>query len=183
MSAHRPEPGTEISFQWRKWDGSPHWHNAGVYLGSDAAGDWIGQPRGWQSTRPGAVFTADEPNVSLIPPAPDHAVTLYRAHPRDLRVYVDLGWDIRWTDDPLVATGIDMDLDVIRRENDRGTYVDDRDEFAEHQVLYGYPAGVIAHLEALALRLEADVRAQRAPFDTASAAVWLDRLAGFGLDR
>ena len=29
----RPEPGAEMIFQWRKWDGSPHWGNDCIYLG------------------------------------------------------------------------------------------------------------------------------------------------------
>jgi protein associated with RNAse G/E len=98
-----------------------------------------------------------------------------------MRIYIDLGWDIRWSDDPLLATGIDMDLDVVRVEGARGTWVDDRDEWAEHSVRYGYPAAVMTHLEALALDLEERVRAQTAPFDDATADPWLDRLEALNL--
>lgn len=195
-------------FQWRKWDGSPHWRHECVYLGADEWGDWVGQPIGWRSARPGARLDADGPNVTLvpkpavdhvgrrhkvtlIPPAADHAVTINRDHPKHMRIYIDLGWDVRWSDDdPLLATGIDMDLDVIRLDKDRdpaegpsGTWVDDRDEWAEHSIRFGYPADVVAHLESLTDDLEERVRARVAPFDDAVGDGWLDALARFGLDR
>ena len=176
--------------QWRKWDGSPHWRHECVYLGSDAWGDWVGQPVGWHSARPGARGDAVSPNVTLIPRGrTDYALTVNRDHPRALRVYIDIGWDVRWTDAaeagdfPVLATGIDMDLDVVRRTDERGTYVDDRDEWAEHSIRYGYPADVMAQLEAQTLELERQVRAQHPPFDDATADAWLDRLAALGLDR
>ncbi|WP_243229763.1 DUF402 domain-containing protein [Microbacterium sp. CIAB417] len=179
----RPAPGTEMIFQWRKWDGSPHWRHECVYLGTDQWGDWVGQPAGYHSFRPGAAFDAETPNVTLVPPSADFALTVNRDHPRDLRVYIDIAWDVRWSDDPLLATGIDMDLDVIRRTNAQGTYVDDRDEWAEHSARYGYPADVMERLEALTLDLEERVRGQVAPFDDATGDAWLDRLAALGLDR
>lgn len=184
--------------QWRKWDGSPHWSSEGVYLGADEWGDWIGQPVGWRNVRPGREFAAASPNVMLVPRpdaalgAADHALTVNRRHPRAMRIYIDLAWDVRWvTDDvgagegvlPVLALGIDMDLDVVRVDGERGTWVDDRDEWAEHLVQYAYPPEVITHLEARALELEEQVRAQVAPFDDATADVWLDRLEALGLDR
>ncbi|MGW8483244.1 DUF402 domain-containing protein [Microbacterium sp. NPDC055903] len=182
MSESRPASGTEMIMQWRKWDGSPHWRHECVYLGWDEWGDWIGQPTGWSSARPGAQFDAEGPNVSLIPPAGDHVLTVNRNHPRNLRVYIDLAWDVRWSE-TLLVTGIDMDLDVIRRTDEQGTYVDDRDEWAEHSARFGYPADVMRHLEALTLDLQSRVRAETAPFDDATADTWLDRLVALGLER
>lgn len=176
MSDARPAPGAEMVFQWSKWDGSPHWRHECVYLGSDEWGDWVGQPAGWHSARPGAAFIAATPNVTLVPRQPDYALTVNRDHPRGMRIYIDLGWDIGWSEDPLLAIGIDMDLDVVRVVGDRGTWVDDRDEWAEHSVQFGYPAEVMTRLEDLALDLEHRVRAQTAPFDDATADGWLDRL-------
>ncbi|TDE99064.1 hypothetical protein EXU48_02460 [Occultella glacieicola] len=186
MSQQRPEPGTPMILQWRKWDGALHWRHECVYLGADEWGDWIGQPTGWHSVRPGAEFFAETPNVALLPtgePAGDHALTVNRDHLRGVRIYIDLGWDVRWTDDPLLAAGIDMDLDVVRVEGPRGTWVDDRDEWAEHRQRYGYPPEIVTHLEELALDLEHHVRAQTPPFDGATADAWLDRLEGLGLER
>lgn len=182
--AARPEPGTRMIAQWRKWDESAHWRHECVYLGADRWGDWIGQPTGWLSARPGREFSAASPNVTLIPTGrEDYALTVNREHPHGMRVYIDLGWDVRWSADPLLVTGIDMDLDVVRVEGERGTWVDDRDEWAEHSAAFGYPAAVMAHLEALALDLEQQVRSQSAPFDDATADFWLDRLDALPVDR
>ena len=88
-------------FQWRKWDGSPHWRHECVYLGADEWGDWVGQPVGWHSFRPGAELYAAASNVTLVPPSGDFALTVNRDHPIGMRIYIDLGWEVRWTDDPL----------------------------------------------------------------------------------
>ncbi|MFS0895473.1 hypothetical protein [Microbacterium sp. 179-I 3D3 NHS] len=181
MSDARPAPGCEMVFRWRKWDGSPHWRHECVYLGADEWGDWLGQPVGWHSSRPGREFTAEAANVTLVPRRTDFALTVNRDHPNGMRIYIDLGWEVRWSSDPLLATGVDMDLDVVRVEGDRGTWVDDRDEWAEHSVRYGYPPEVMAHLEALALDLEERVRTRVAPFDDATADTWLDHLEALRL--
>ncbi len=182
MSTARPAPGTPMIVQWRKWDDSPHWRHECVYLGADTWGDWVGQPVAWRSHRPGRDYPAENANVTLIPTEGDFALTVNRGHPKGMRIYVDLGWDVRWTDDPLLATGIDMDLDVVRVEGERGTWVDDRDEWADHSVLFGYPADVMTRLEALTLVLEERVRTRVAPFDDATGDAWLDRLEALGLD-
>lgn len=172
-AADRPEPGTRLNFRWRKWDGGAHWVHDCIYLGSDQWGDWFGQLPGWGSSRPGRSFIADYENITLVPPSGDYAYT-HNAPPHRTRVYIDLGWDVRWRDGE--PTGIDMDLDVVDRK-DGGIYIDDRDEWDEHRVAYGYPADVVETLDALASSLEAQVRAHEAPFDEATGRRWLDRLA------
>lgn len=177
----RPEPGTRTPFRWRKWDGSPHWVNDGIYLGRDEWGDWFGQPTGWQSLRPGRVHTARGPGVTLMPPSGDYTLTVNAVPPATYRIYIDIAWDVRWSDaDPAVPSvpgGIDMDLDVVRTEDERGTWIDDRDEWDEHRVAYGYPLDVVARLESLAADLEIRVRDRVPPFDGAVADNWMERLA------
>ncbi len=185
-------------FQWRKWDGSPHWRSECVYLGADEWGDWLGQPVGWMSERPGRAFSADvanvtlvpkpaksvrraSPRVTLVPEGADYVLTVHRRHLDGMRIYIDLAWDVRWSGDPQLVTGIDMDLDVVRHLDARGTWVADRDEWDEHRAHYGYPAEVVAHLEAVTLDLERRVRAQEPPFDDLTADAWLDRLDALGL--
>lgn len=183
-------------FQWRKWDGSPHWRHECVYLGADQWGDWVGQPVGWSSARPGRAYTVGGPSVTLVPASgegtafhaagiayPDFALTVNRNHRKGMRIYIDLGWEVRWDADPELVTGIDMDLDVVRVVGPRGTWVDDRDEWAEHSARYGYPRDVMDRLEALALDLETRVRAQHAPFDDPTADTWLDRLEALQFER
>ena len=178
-SAHpgRPAPGTRVPFRWRKWDGSPHWEHDCVYLGSDRWGDWVGQRGGWHSERPGLAFDADGDNVTLIPPSGDYAATFNATHPR-IAIYIDVAWDVHWETGALV--GIDMDLDVVRARDGRGIWIDDRDEWDEHRVAYGYPLDIVARLEQVATDLEREVTQEAVPFDGPTAAHWLselDRLA------
>jgi hypothetical protein len=176
----RPEPGTRLQFRWRKWDGGPHWVHECVYLGSDRWGDWFGQLSGWRSFRPGRDYLIDGPNVTLLPPGGDHVVTLNEAPPASYRVYIDIAWDARWSDGE--PTGIDMDLDVVDAIDERGVFIDDRDEWDEHRVAYGYPLDIVAKLEALAVDLERRVAAHEAPYDAATADAWLARLAALARD-
>ncbi|MFF2485887.1 DUF402 domain-containing protein [Microbacterium sp. NPDC058062] len=172
----RPEPGAPLQFRWRKWDGGPHWVNDCIYLGRDRWGDWVGQPSGWRNVRPGLEFLADGPNVTLIPPSGDYAMTVHGA-PRRVRIYIDVAWDIRWEGHE--PQGIDMDLDVVKAIDGRGLFIDDRDEWDEHRVAYGYPLDLVDKLEALAVDLEGRVAAAQAPFDDATPDAWLARLSSY----
>jgi uncharacterized protein len=145
-----------------------------VYLGSDEWGDWFGQPVGWRSHRPGRDVVAQAPNVTLLPPSGEWAFT-HNAEPSRTRVYIDLAWDARW-DDGGIPTGIDMDLDVVDHA-ERGVWIDDEDEWADHRVRYGYPLDIVARLEAQAVELEGRVRRREAPFDDDTPAGWIARLA------
>lgn len=174
----RPEPGTRTVFRWRKWDGGPHWVHDCIYLGHDRWGEWFGQPEGTRSFRPGREVLTRAASVTLVPPSGDHALTVNVAPPASSRIYIDLAWDVRWSDTEAgVPTGIDMDLDVVRAVDGRGTWIDDRDEWDEHRVAYGYPAEIVTHLEALAIELECKVRDRVAPYDDDTANAWLARLA------
>jgi protein associated with RNAse G/E len=74
-----------------------------------------------------------------------------------------------------------MDLDVVSAVDGRGIWIDDRDEWDEHRVAYGYPLEIVEKLETLAVDLEARVRAGVAPFDDATPDAWLERLAALEL--
>ncbi len=54
-------------------------------------------------------------------------------------------------------------------------FVDDEDEFAEHQVRYGYPPEVVSQAEKAAAWLLAAVTAGVEPFGSVSQA-WLDKV-------
>lgn len=164
-------PGARLDFRWRKWDGSPHWEHDLLYLGADAWGDWFGQPAGWRSHRPGRDMTAETANVILLPADSTHWVATMNAPPHPTSVYIDIAWDAH-ARGPL-PTAIDMDLDVLRCVDERGTFIDDEDEWAEHRERFGYPAEVVDLLEHVTAELERTVRAERAPFDAATRDRWL----------
>jgi protein associated with RNAse G/E len=126
---------------YRKFDEKLHWHQWMQYLGEDQYGLWLGAPAGSVSQR------GDEPeivqasaHVQLLPTG-RWFTAIFNDEPRSTEIYCDITTPVEFADD--VVTMIDLDLDVIRKR-DGTIYVDDEDEFAEHQVKYGYPADVIA---------------------------------------
>ncbi|WP_285724202.1 DUF402 domain-containing protein [Psychromicrobium xiongbiense] len=163
-----PVQGDLVVARNRKWDGSAHWVVPGEYLGSDEWGHWIYQPTGSLVSKPGSGFLAESPGVLLVPWDQEWVATFYdEQHPGQTSLYVDMVTDIQWA--PLARgngwemTLIDMDLDVIVARGK--TWIDDEDEFAVHQVRYGYPAEVIERMEQVCAGVYQDVLAGRAPFD------------------
>lgn len=170
-------PGDRVRVRSTKWDGSPHWAFDGVWLGADAHGDWVGFPPCTRFERPGHAFVADWPSVTLVPRA-GWLPAFNQGHPRGLGVYVDLSTEPEWRADASGTTVsyVDLDLDVVEREG-APAFVDDEDEFAEHAVRFGYPAELVARVRADAEALLEAVRRREPPFDGATAAGWIDRLA------
>jgi uncharacterized protein len=176
----RFELGDPVRVEMQKWGERPHWEFDAFWLGSDEHGEWVGIPAGTPMSRPGLDLALENDQVGLVP-HPDlrgedrwwiatfHGVP----HPRVL-VYVDIATPPRW-DGPVVRT-VDLDLDVIRPA-DGEVFVDDEDEFAEHQVSLGYPGDVIASAVRSAEQVLAAVAARHPPYD-GSHDRWLATLAG-----
>ncbi|WP_210649153.1 DUF402 domain-containing protein [Nocardioides sp. SYSU D00065] len=179
------EPGTSIRCEMTKWGDRPHWQFAGLHLGSDEHGEWLGFPRGTHNHRPGHEFRSDVDAVTLVPVDGWHLAT-FQAPGIWCEVYVDITTPARWDGDVLRA--VDLDLDVIRMSPEPlrdplpwmagpgETFLDDEDEFAEHQVAYGYPPDVVAAARSSADALVAAVRAGLPPYDGAHRR-WLDELS------
>ena len=178
-------PGTKTHIHWRKWDGAPHWVHEVVYLGRDEWGAWFGQRPGWRSHRPGRDTLLKTSCVMLLPdplPGSDHGaewLLTVNAPPQRTRIYIDVAWDVRWDEE--VPTAIDMDLDVVRRTDQRGIYIDDEDEWEEHRVEYGYPLHVVNRLEAVTQELKQKVTDRTAPFNEATTRPWFEVLAALDL--
>lgn len=154
--------GTTVAVRYTKYDGSPHWHHQGRLLGEDEHGVWTGCPvntPGGRGTEVSLVW--DHAFVMLFPRDAWFTVN-FNAPPERLEVYCDITTVPRWRDG--LVTMVDLDLDVIRLR-DGETYLDDADEFAEHQVRYGYPPDVVAGAERSAAWLMDAVRDRRPPFD------------------
>lgn len=161
-----------------KWLERPHWAFDGVWLGADAHGDWVGFPAGTAFARPGHGFTATWDSVALFPRA-GWAAAFNAGHPRGLGTYVDLATAPEWRADAAGSTVsyVDLDLDVVERAG-APAFIDDEDEFAEHALEFGYPPELVARVRADADAVLAAVQRREPPFDGATAAAWLARLAG-----
>jgi hypothetical protein len=169
-------PGDPVRVEMTKWGDRPHWEFDGVYLGDDEHGDWIAFPAGTLMTRPGMEVRPAWAQVGLVPSGGEAFLATFHGPGADKRVYVDMTSVPRW--DGSVVRAVDLDLDVVQ-ELDGSVYVDDEDEFADHQVRFDYPPGTIALAEATRDAVLAAVRDGSAPFD-GTAARWfpvLDDLA------
>jgi predicted RNA-binding protein associated with RNAse of E/G family len=170
-----------------KWGDRPHWHFEGTLLGTDRHGTWLGFPTGTRNERPGFAFDSEVDAVTLAPREGWFFATFHRPGIW-CDLYVDVATPARWDGD--VLRSVDLDLDVIRMVDSAPTasrwalppkapwgevFIDDEDEFAEHQGAYGYPDDVVAAARASADAVLDAVRAGRAPFD-GSHQQWLDRV-------
>ncbi|WP_241563811.1 DUF402 domain-containing protein [Nonomuraea polychroma] len=81
--------------------------------------------------------------------------------PHWMDIYVDVTTVPEWSDGEV--TMLDLDLDVIRTPDGR-LFVDDEDEFAEHQMLLGYPPELITQAEGSARWLLDAVGERKEPF-------------------
>ena len=166
-------PGTPVAGRFTKWGGGRHWEWVGHYLGADAHGHWWYSPAGTRRVRPGVEFVATDGWVSLVPHEGAYAGGFYPAH-REIRVYVDMTTEPVWrrreadgdhTGPEWEVTMVDLDLDVVLTREGH-LFVDDEDEFAEHQVELAYPAEVVALAERWRDVVLAAVAAGDEPFAT-----------------
>lgn len=161
--------GTPVRGRFTKWGGARHWEWNGRYVGEDEFGHWWYAAPGTRCTRPGHDFVEVAGWVSLMPRDRAWAASFY-PETKEISVYVDMTtvpeWRPRDSSDggpEWEVTMVDLDLDIVlTREGD--LFVDDEDEFAEHQVELGYPAEVIALAEAAAVDVHAAIASGAEPF-------------------
>lgn len=168
------EVGRSVAVRFTKWGGGAHWEMVGEYLGSDEYGHWYGARPPTRMWRPGREVTFERHFVGLFPHDGWYAATFYEWAdiPESHDVYVDIATVATW--DGSSVTLVDLDLDVVR-EWSGNVFVDDEDEFAEHQVALAYPPDVVAAAEASCAAVVAAVRAGAEPFGAVGRA-WLQRL-------
>ena len=146
-------------------------------LGSDRHGRWFGARAGTSLRRGFEDPIVQGHDFVLLVPAEGCWIASWNVPgATGSAVYVDV------TTQPVVqgnvVTAVDLDLDVVRR-HDGIVEVLDEDEFAEHQVRYGYPAEVIAQALATTDDLVARITARTEPFAEAGPA-WLARFQEAG---
>lgn len=156
--------GEEVRIVYRKYDGSLHWHLTMTRLGEDEYGVWTGAgPHNIARRGDGPLVTIEHPQVRLFPRDTWWTASFYANHART-EIYCDIATPAQWPS-PELVTMVDLDLDVCRRR-DGAIILLDEDEFAEHQVKYGYPADVIASSHQAAAWLQAALADGTEPFAT-----------------
>jgi uncharacterized protein len=168
--------GDAVRLEMTKWGDQPHWQMAGVYLGSDTAGDWIGFPTGTYMSRPGMDFTTSNDQVGLVPAAGTAVgrawLATFHGPGGSVWTYVDMTTVPEW--DRHTVRAVDLDLDVIE-SLDRSVFVDDQDEFDQHRVELDYPPEIVELAVATRDLVSGAVAAKMPPFDGRSAP-WLELL-------
>jgi hypothetical protein len=171
-------PGDAVRVVMTKWGDQPHWEFEALYLGSDAAGDWLGFPTGSHMARPGFELTTTNDQVGLVPAAGTAVgrawLATFHGPGGVVWTYVDMTSVPAWHGNTVRA--VDLDLDVIERL-DRSVFVDDQDEFDEHRVEFGYPREIVDLAMATRDVVLTAVRDKLPPFD-GSAEPWFAVLAG-----
>jgi hypothetical protein len=165
-------PGDPVRVVMTKWGERPHWEYDATFLGVDQHGEWLGCPTGTFYSRPGMEFVADFAGVVLIPAGSAAHLAAFNDQHAAAATYVDMTTPPVWEGSVLRA--VDLDLDVVEL-HDGTVFVDDEDEFAEHQLTFGYPAEVVTMAERSAAEVVAAVREGAAPYD-GTADAWLARL-------
>jgi uncharacterized protein len=154
-----------IDVSFTKYDGRPHRHTTSRLLGTDEHGTWLGSPAGTivHFIKAGARVANPVPQVRLIPPGGWWTAIFLGGEPEP-RLYCDITTPALWPS-PAAVTFIDLDLDVEQFRDGAVTLLDE-DEFAENQVLLGYPPDVVAGALAAAEHLMTAVTGAHEPFDT-----------------
>lgn len=160
--------GARVHAAFTKYDGSPHWEYDLVVLGVDSYGVWVGGAPGGYIARPGREFTSDAYWLNLYPHTGAWVATINDTGGTfSSRIYVDVTTPARWwhrPDGSLRVDCIDLDLDVIKSFSGE-VFIDDEDEFADHQVLFDYPADVVHSAERTTEWLFHHIRRLDEPFD------------------
>jgi protein associated with RNAse G/E len=152
-----------VQVDYQKYDGTLHWNLRMRRLGEDEHGVWLGLPAD------SVMRKGDDPEVPLpeahviLFPRDAWWTAVFNAAPRTTEVYCDITTPPDWPS-PGRVTMVDLDLDVLRKRGADIPILVDEDEFAEHQVRYGYPADLIASAQAAADWLMAAVAGRTGPF-------------------
>jgi hypothetical protein len=164
----------EVDVVFRKFDGRLHRRAVELYLGEDEWGTWLGVPVGTEVHYVAAGFTrADEHRGVRLVPHAGWYTALFFAPTRKLEMYCDITAPAVWAGRTEVSI-VDLDLDVTRTHRGRVSLLDE-DEFAAHQLSYGYPPEVIRNAAQAAQQVLAASRDRVTPFDSHYLS-WLDRV-------
>ena len=165
---------TEIWIERRKWPDKPHYAHSGWILGEDDHGLWIELRVGSPIYRGDDIAFHGTGGGLMLAPAHQGWLAWFPEF-GDFELYVDIIDGVTRSDSGI--TMVDLDLDLIRRRNGEVELLDE-DEFALHQIEFGYSADMIEHAEYEAARVLRDVKAGVEPFGGRTATAWMARRNG-----
>lgn len=157
--------GDLVQVVFLKYDGRPHRSYPAHWLGEDDAGTWLGVAAGTPALVDGNRETVREEPYVLLVPERAWWTAMFNAPPRRTEVYCDITTPATWSGTREV-TVVDLDLDVRRRRWGDIERLDD-DEFAVHQVKFGYPCEVVSQATEASFWLAKALGNGTEPFATA----------------
>jgi uncharacterized protein len=158
-------PSDVVRVVYSKYDGSPHRDYPARRLAEDDLGTWLGVPAGTESVYHGRPSVERIPFVLLVP-RDAWWTAMFNPPPRTSEVYCDIASPAHWHDPDTVAL-VDLDLDVVRRRATGLVQLLDEDEFAAHQVRFGYPDELVTQARTAAAWLYEALGDGTEPFATA----------------
>jgi len=169
MAAEPDTPGigrpADVHVVFLKYDGRPHRSYPARWLGEDEHGAWLGVAAGTPALVDGDRPTIREEPYVLLVPKSAWWTAMFNAPPRRTEVYCDITTPATWRTGGEV-TVVDLDLDVRRRRWGQIERLDD-DEFARHQVQFGYPEEVVTQARAASYWLATALADGTEPFASA----------------
>lgn len=166
------ESGRPYTLQFFKHPDIPHWRHETVWLGEDEWGVWLGAAAGAMHQKGSGPARPGSSNQVHLVPRNDWWVFTYRPSHRRATHFIDTSTPATFEAERV--TMVDLDLDIARSP-DGTVWVEDEDEFVEHQGKYGYSSWLIMSAERATRRMEEALRQLREPFDRV-ATTWLARL-------
>jgi uncharacterized protein len=168
-----------VTVQFLKYPDHLHWGFETRWLGEDEYGTWVFAPQGskrWKGTEP--FRPVDFPAVFCAPHDGwwhlhyNGNVTLPGGEPIDITHFIDITTKPTWmTRDRYEMVDLDLDVLVTSEGEIR---IDDEDEFAVHQVVYGYSQDMIARALAETRLIVSALEQNAEPFFEVAEA-WLNR--------
>lgn len=158
-----------VAVTYRKYDGSLHWITELRHLGEDEHGVWLGSPPGGRWRRANGPWVAVESDRLLVVPRDRWWTARFSNDPHyHTAIYADVTLPAQWLSETELDI-VDIDLDVVKSTHTGEISLLDEDEFAEHQIRYGYPPDVIENAWASAKWLIATMTAGDEPFGSVPA--------------
>ena len=163
-----------MSLQFFKYPDIPHWrHEDLVVLGEDEYGMWVGcEPGSEQQKGSGPITMTSRPWVFCSVPDAWWSLVFNGQLPKTHFLDIITPPTINGTRIEMV----DLDLDVVRTAAGE-VYVDDEDEFLDHQKLYGYPPWMIDKARTTTAELAIAVERNDEPFNQ-TCRTWFDTCFG-----
>lgn len=164
----------QVTVQFLKNPDIGHWGFEAYWLGEDEWGDWIAVPRGSKRWKGDASVRPTQSDAVFCAPRDQWWHLHYNGPTTDFACFVDIVTPPVWVGENRYEM-VDLDLDVVIAQ-DGNVMVEDEDEFAVHQVQYGYTREMIRRAEHETRRIVAELESHREPFFDVAAG-WLERLS------